>query len=98
MSQSGFVTKGSCGAPKSLNILPKAVTVPGAIEVIDGDTIRAHGVVFRLVGLDAPETGFRARCEAERTGFRDLVTEITRDKGRERTIGRKPPKGPKKHR
>jgi endonuclease YncB( thermonuclease family) len=39
---------------------------PGAIEVIDGDTIRAHGVVFRLVGLNAPETGPRARCEAER--------------------------------
>jgi hypothetical protein len=27
---------------------------------------RANGVVFRLVGLDAPKTGSRARCEAER--------------------------------
>jgi endonuclease YncB( thermonuclease family) len=39
---------------------------PDAIEVIDGDTIRAPGVVFRLVGLGAPETGSRAHCEAER--------------------------------
>jgi endonuclease YncB( thermonuclease family) len=34
---------------------------PGAIQVIDGDTIRAHGLTVRLVGFDAPETGFRAR-------------------------------------
>jgi endonuclease YncB( thermonuclease family) len=39
----------------------------GAIEVIDGDTIRAHDRTVRLVGFDAPESGFRARCEAERT-------------------------------
>jgi endonuclease YncB( thermonuclease family) len=40
---------------------------PGAIEVIDGDTIRAHGRTVRLVGFDTPESGFRARCESERT-------------------------------
>src|SRR3954452_10822197 len=40
----------------------------GAIQVVDGDTIQAHGVTYRLIGLDAPETGSRARCEAERTG------------------------------
>jgi endonuclease YncB( thermonuclease family) len=39
---------------------------PGAIEVIDGDTIRAHGRSVRLVGFDAPESGFRAQCESER--------------------------------
>jgi hypothetical protein len=39
---------------------------PGAIEVIDGDTIRAHGRTVRLVGFDAPESGLRARCESER--------------------------------
>lgn len=39
---------------------------PGAITVTDGDTIRAHGVAYRLVGFDAPETGWRAKCEAER--------------------------------
>jgi endonuclease YncB( thermonuclease family) len=40
---------------------------PGAIEVVDGDTIRAGGRTFRLVGFDTPETGSRARCESERT-------------------------------
>ena len=40
---------------------------PGAITVTDGDTIRAYGRAIRLVGLDAPETGSRAKCEAERT-------------------------------
>jgi hypothetical protein len=40
---------------------------PGAIEVIDGDTIRQHGRSVRLVGFDAPESGLRAQCESERT-------------------------------
>ena len=40
---------------------------PGAIEVIDGDTIRAQGRTVRLVGFDAPEAGLHARCESERT-------------------------------
>jgi endonuclease YncB( thermonuclease family) len=39
---------------------------PGAIDVIDGDTIRAHGRLVRLVGFDAPESGLRAKCESER--------------------------------
>jgi endonuclease YncB( thermonuclease family) len=40
---------------------------PGAIEVIDGDTVRTHGRTVRLVGFDAPESGLRAQCETERT-------------------------------
>jgi hypothetical protein len=40
---------------------------PGAIRVIDGDTIEARGAVFRLVGFDTPEAGNRAQCESERT-------------------------------
>ena len=40
---------------------------PGAIEVIDGDTIRANGRTVRLVRFDAPEAGFHARCGNERT-------------------------------
>jgi endonuclease YncB( thermonuclease family) len=40
---------------------------PGAIEVVDGDTIRTGGRTFRLVGFDTPETGSGARCEYERT-------------------------------
>jgi endonuclease YncB( thermonuclease family) len=39
---------------------------PGAIRVIDGDTIEARGAVFRLVGFDTPEVGSRSRCERER--------------------------------
>lgn len=38
---------------------------PTAIQVTDGDTIRVAGTVFRLVGLDAPET-YRAKCSSER--------------------------------
>ena len=42
---------------------------PGAIEVVDGDTITVRGQSrqVRLLGFDTPETGFEARCEAERT-------------------------------
>jgi endonuclease YncB( thermonuclease family) len=46
----------------------KGPTIIGAprIEVIDGDTIRANGQTYRLVGYDAPETGLNAKCESER--------------------------------
>ena len=40
---------------------------PGRIEVMDGDTIRVGETVYRLVGFDTPEAGFRSRCERERT-------------------------------
>lgn len=33
--------------------------------VIDGDTIRADGVTYRIIGIDTPETS-RAKCESER--------------------------------
>jgi endonuclease YncB( thermonuclease family) len=41
---------------------------PGAIEVVDGDTIIVRGQSrhTRLLGFDTPETGFAARCSAER--------------------------------
>jgi endonuclease YncB( thermonuclease family) len=38
-----------------------------AIQVLDGDTIRHQGFTVRLVGFNAPETGRRAACEAERS-------------------------------
>ena len=40
---------------------------PGAVRVIDGDTIEALGRTIRLVGFDTPETGSQARCEGERS-------------------------------
>jgi endonuclease YncB( thermonuclease family) len=38
---------------------------PGQVEIVDGDTIRVAGEIFRLVGFDAPET-YRAQCPSER--------------------------------
>jgi len=36
------------------------------IEVIDGDTVRFEGNVYRLVGFNTPEKGDLARCNDER--------------------------------
>ncbi len=38
---------------------------PGAVQVVDGDTVRVEGQPYRLVGFDAPET-YRAQCSSER--------------------------------
>ena len=39
---------------------------PTDIQVTDGDTIRARGKTYRLVGFDTPEIARRAQCNAER--------------------------------
>jgi endonuclease YncB( thermonuclease family) len=38
---------------------------PAGVRVLDGDTIEAQGMVYRLVGFDAPETGRRAQRASE---------------------------------
>jgi hypothetical protein len=35
------------------------------ITVVDGDTVRADGRVYRLVGFDMPESGDHAQCLSE---------------------------------
>ena len=41
--------------------------VPAAeVRVVDGDTIRLGRERIRILGIDAPETGNLARCDAER--------------------------------
>ena len=40
------------------------VIASSSIYVVDGDTVRARGDKFRLVGFDTPET-YKPRCEYE---------------------------------
>jgi endonuclease YncB( thermonuclease family) len=58
-------TKGVDGDPSLVHTTNRAVP-SGLIEVIDGDTVRFDGGVYRLVGFDTPERGDRARCDDER--------------------------------
>jgi len=45
---------------------PLSKTNAVSITVIDGDTVRANGQTYRLVGFDTSESGSLARCERER--------------------------------
>ena len=38
----------------------------GHIQVVDGDTVRSNGQIFRLVGFNTPESGLNAQCSSER--------------------------------
>ena len=67
------------------------VMVPASeIRVVDGDTIRLGRERIRIIGLDAPESGNLAKCDAERKlsalatmTFREMIEgkfiEIRRD-------------------
>jgi endonuclease YncB( thermonuclease family) len=47
------------------------------VRVIDGDTIRAAEITYRVVNIDTPEVGGNARCDAERQAGR-RATQRTR--------------------
>lgn len=44
---------------------PSRPAVTDEIVVVDGDTVRHQGQLYRLVGFDTPEKGDLARCEQE---------------------------------
>jgi endonuclease YncB( thermonuclease family) len=46
--------------------LDRAGPSTAGLEAIDADTVRSNGVVFRLLGFDAPERGDGALCDKER--------------------------------
>src|SRR6266446_4828248 len=46
------------------------------IEVIDGDTVRLNGAVYRQVGFDTPERGDKARCDDERRRAEAATTRL----------------------
>lgn len=45
---------------------PLSVLPSSSIDVVDGDTVRSGGRLFRLVGFNTPETGDNAQCASER--------------------------------
>ena len=56
---------------------PSHRSVPSPpIEVIDGDTVRFNGAVYRLVGFDTPERGDKARCDDERRRAERATTRL----------------------
>jgi endonuclease YncB( thermonuclease family) len=46
------------------------------IDVIDGDTVRLNGTVYRLTGFDTPERGDKARCDDERRRAEEATTRL----------------------
>ncbi len=46
------------------------------IDVVDGDTVRYNGAVYRLVGFDTPERGDKARCDDERRRAEAATTRL----------------------
>lgn len=54
-----------------------ALLLAASVYVVDGDTLRLGNETIRLANVDAPESGSRARCPAERQLAR-LATERLR--------------------
>jgi len=60
---SGGLTKPPAKSEPTTTVPTKIPSL--TIQVVDGDTIRTNGLVYRLVGFDAPET-IDAKCPQER--------------------------------
>lgn len=67
----------STEAPR--NLRERTGAVEQRMRVIDGDTLEdmSNDITYRLVNIDTPETGSRARCDAERA-LGDRATEAAR--------------------
>jgi hypothetical protein len=52
---------------------PDSGLVASHIDVIDGDTVRSGGHVYRLVGYNTPECGGNAGCRRERVKAADAT-------------------------
>jgi hypothetical protein len=53
----GFIVTWTWNWGTPINTLVVARNFPWSISVIDGDTIRISGAVYRLIGFDTPEAG-----------------------------------------
>lgn len=60
------------------HLLKPAEAVTSAVSVYDGDTITIDGERIRILGLDTPEIGPRARCAAEQQGAVAARAELER--------------------
>jgi endonuclease YncB( thermonuclease family) len=66
-SPSGVAEQSSVQVVRGVPSTPQQSSYSHPIEIVDGDTIRSGGYVYRLVGFDTPETGRNARCAREQT-------------------------------
>lgn len=73
------VTFASGAAPARAEQTKMANSLAPRMRVIDGDTLEDMNddITYRLVNIDTPETGSRARCDAERA-LGDRATEAAR--------------------
>ncbi len=67
------------GAEAVEDLRGRSGDVAARVRVIDGDTIEdmSEDITYRLVNIDTPETGSRARCAAERA-LGDRATDAAR--------------------
>ena len=62
---------------ETIDATPTILMRAASVTVVDGDTIRSNGQLYRLVGFDTPESGPHASCGRERT-LADTATDRLR--------------------